>query len=177
MRKSLYERLERLISCLDTLAPAFGYKVGQLSIRVFEALRDLATQQMLFDKKVLEILTESPSLTQEEAEGQAAKWISPVKNNVPVHSTGAAVDIRLWDDLHSSCIDMGPFGAIWGKNDLAPTFADEATTTQKQNRLLLLLAASEAGLTNYPFEFWHFSYGDRYASFWHGEPVARYNSL
>lgn len=34
------------------------------------------------------------------------------------------------------------------------------------NRLLLLVAAAQAGLVNYCYEWWHFSHGDRYAQFW-----------
>lgn len=40
-------------------------------------------------------------ISREEAESEASKWVSPYKNNVPVHSTGAAIDIRLWDNVQA----------------------------------------------------------------------------
>lgn len=87
-------------------------------------------------------------------------------NNIPVHSTGAAIDIRLWDTKNEQFVDMGSFGVIWGVNASAPTFSEDLTDEQKSNRLFALIAATQAGLVNYSYEYWHFSYGDRYASFW-----------
>ncbi len=167
MRQSLYERLEQTVRYLDELAPSFGYRPGQVSIRVYEGLRDIQTQETLFNNKLAMIRKEHPELSLEDAEKETAKWISPYKDNIPVHSTGAAVDIRLWDEDSKQCLDMGLFGAIWGPNELAPTFSPGITDTQKKNRYYLLLAAAKADLTNYPYEYWHYSYGDKYASYCH----------
>ena len=109
---------------------------------------------------------ENPGLTIEEAGSEAARWVSPVKNNVPVHSTGLAVDIRLWCEHGLDYLDMGTFGVIWETNRIAPTFSEQASIEQKTNRFLCLIAAERAGLTNYPFEFWHYSAGDAYARWW-----------
>ncbi|BDC34396.1 D-alanyl-D-alanine dipeptidase [Candidatus Dependentiae bacterium Noda2021] len=181
MRKEVYARLEKMIIYLDELAPDFGYQSGDISIRVFEGLRDLKTQEYLFNKKVDEIKNSYPLMNTDEVETEAAKWISPVKNNVPVHSTGAAIDIRLWDEIKQDFLDLGDFGAIWGANTQAPTFSEAITYIQKMNRLLLLMAATKAGLVNYSYEFWHFSYGDRYAAFWtkknSDDRIACYGSL
>jgi len=167
VRRSVCEKLCGMIDHLDELAIDFGYVPGQASIKIFEGLRDLSTQEKLFEDKVQKIKIEHPDLTKDQLEQEAAKWISPVKNNIPVHSTGAAVDLRLWDVSKDTFLDMGTFGVIWGKNENAPTFSETITDEQKRNRLFCLIAAERAGLTNYPFEFWHFSFGDRYASFWH----------
>jgi D-alanyl-D-alanine dipeptidase len=166
MRVGLYRKLQTMIASLDTLSQAFGYEPGQICIRVFEGLRDLSTQNMLFQKKLEEILVKNPHFAMEEAERETAKWVSPVKNNVPVHSTGGAVDIRLWDDHRGEFLDMGIFGVIWGANETGPTFSENISDEQKKNRLYCLLAAEQAGLTNYSYEFWHFSSKDRYAIYW-----------
>ena len=34
------------------------------------------------------------------------------------------------------------------------------------NRLYALMAVCKAGLTNYVYEWWHFSWQDRYAAYW-----------
>jgi len=45
--------------------------------------------------------------------------------------------------------------------------------------ITILFAASNANLVNYPFEYWHFSTGDRYAAYWQKpKPMqAVYNSI
>ena len=181
MRASVFRKLQEMINQLDKLAIDFGYGFGQVDVLVFEGLRDLSTQKMLFDKKLEEILLLNPDMSFEMAEKETAKWVSPVKNNTPVHSTGAAVDIRLWDNNNNCFLDLGPFGVIWGDSQLAPTFSERITDTQKNNRLYCLIAAERAGLTNYVYEWWHFSFGDRYDVYWKDqnsqEKVALYGSI
>jgi hypothetical protein len=58
-------------------------------------------------------------------------------------------------------VNTGPFGGVWGENKTAPTFSAAITATQIKNRHFLLIAATQAGLVNYPCEFWYFSSGDR----------------
>lgn len=181
VRASLFEHLVRMVHYLDTLAPVFGYKSGQIDIKVFEGLRDLQTQQKLFDNKKSEIQQMHPEMSEEELFAETSKWVSPVRNNIPVHSTGAAVDIRLWDNENNTFVDMGKFGVLWGSNPNCVTFAQEITDEQKKNRLFCLLAAAHAKLTNYAYEYWHFSYGDRYAAYWNwlskDNPIAQYGSI
>lgn len=181
MRASVFLKLQGMIDQLDKLAIGFGYKPGQVDILVFEGLRDLGTQKMLFDKKLEEILLLNPDMSFEMAEKETAKWVSPVKNNTPVHSTGAAVDVRLWDNKNNCFLDLGPFGVIWGHAQVAPTFSEGITDTQKNNRLYCLIAAERAGLTNYVYEWWHFSFGDRYDVYWKDqngqEKIALYGSV
>lgn len=166
IRRTVFVKLQEMIKQLDLLAPYFGYKPGQIDIRVFEGLRDLQTQDMLFNNKAQEIHAANPTMTEEEVFSETSKWVSPVRNNIPVHSTGGAVDIRLWDNHAQQFMDMGPFGVIWGKNTIAPTFSEDLTDVQRNNRLYQIVAATQAGLINYLYEYWHFSSGDRYASFW-----------
>lgn len=176
LRKGVFLQLKEMIPSLDRLSFAFGFKPGQIDLKVFEGLRDLKTQKQLFEKKLAEILAAYPQFTLEEATQETCKWVSPVENNIPVHSTGAAVDFRLWDNRKQAFLDLGPFGVIWGLNPNAPTFSEEISKSQKLNRLYCTLAAAEAGLTNYFYEYWHFSSGDRYDAWFHKKPCATYNS-
>lgn len=166
MRLGVWSRLVKVPLYLDELAPFFGYRPGSIVIKIFEGLRDLKVQEQLFKVKVKEIKDKDPLLSDEAAEVEASRWVSPVKNNIPVHATGAAVDIRLWSlDTHDF-VDLGAFGVIWGASEGAPTFSEHITDVQKLNRVYLLLAMAKAGLVNYPYEYWHFSFGDRYAVYW-----------
>jgi len=166
MRLSLWQKLEHVIIYLDELAEQFGYISGSISIKVFEGLRDIETQKLLFIHKLEEIRKNNPDLNQEALETETAKWVSPYKNNIPVHATGAAVDIRLFNEQTQDFIDLGPFGVIWGTNKEAQTFSENLTDAQKLNRLYLLMATAQAGLVNYVYEYWHYSVGDRYAAYW-----------
>jgi D-alanyl-D-alanine dipeptidase len=166
VRITVYRSLEQLLQNLDNLAVAFGYAPGQISIRIFEALRYMSTQQTLFENKLQEIQKKYPKYSEAEAYAETIKWVSPVKNNIPPHATGAAVDIRLFDRTKNKYLDMGPFGVIWGDNPTAPTFSAALSEEQINNRLFLLAAATEAGFVNYPYEYWHYSFGDRYAAYW-----------
>ena len=163
MRPQLYASLRNMTNHLDDLSATFGFSKQDISIRIFEAFRDLKTQEMLFNEQVSRILSDQPDMSLEEAESHASRWVSPVKDNVPVHSTGLAVDLRLWNNRKDQFLDLGSFGVIWTTNKVAPTFCEEITLEQKLNRLFCLIAAERAGLTNYPFEFWHFSIDDAYS--------------
>src|ERR1700722_5060649 len=118
VRASVFLKLQKMIDELDKIAIDFEYEPGQVDILVFEGLRDLSIQKMLFEKKLEEILLLNPDMNLEMAEKETAKWVSPVKNNTPVHSTGAAIDIRLWDNKNNRFLDLGPFGVIWGDSQL-----------------------------------------------------------
>lgn len=181
IRKTIYYKLEKTLYYLDELAEFFGYEAGDISIKVFEGLRDIATQTQLFQNKLEEIKAAYPYMTDEQAEIATSKWVSPVKNNVPVHSTGAAIDIRLWNNKINDFVDLGKFGVIWGENNAAQTFSEDITDEQKLNRLYLMLAAIKAGLVNYTYEYWHFSSGDRYAMYWQekdeSQRIAHYGSV
>lgn len=177
IRKTVFMKLERMIKELDALASSFGYTPGQITIKVFEGLRDITTQEMLFKKKSKEIKMANPDMSEVEVFSETCKWVSPVHNNVPVHSTGAAIDIRLWNNKTHEFLDMGPFGVMWGKNPQAPTFSSELSIQQKNNRLLMILSATQAELVNYCYEFWHYSSGDRYASFWQESDASKRKAI
>jgi len=178
VRMLIYDAIAQATRELWIEAKHFGFQYGQVQIKVFEGLRTLATQKLLFDNKVKEILADNPHLTPDQAHSEASKWVSPVRKEfIPPHSTGAAIDIRLWDSEKEQFLDLGKFGAIWGDNPTAPTFSEELTDEQKNNRLYLLVAATNAGLVNYPFEYWHFSAADQYAAHWLGEEAALFNAI
>lgn len=165
IRKSVFDSLIRAIDILDKIAPEFGYEKGEMEIYLFEGLRDIATQKVLFDSCKQRIAKENPNLTQEQLYNHTCKYVSPYINNIPTHSTGAAIDIALYSNKKGVFCDMARFNH---SGQIAATFSTDLqiTNLQKKNRLFLLIAATKAGLTNYLFEFWHYSLGDRYAAYW-----------
>lgn len=145
---------KRLLKMLEFLPNHIG-------IAYFEGLRPLYKQKEYFDKKFKEIFSEVND--KEIAYQETTKHVSPFIDNVPTHATGAAIDITLFfiKDKKEEVIDMGKFDVIFGPNDQQETFSENTTKEQRENRLILLNAATKAGLANYGFEWWHYSYGDR----------------
>jgi D-alanyl-D-alanine dipeptidase len=82
--------------------------------------------------------------------------------NIPPHSTGGAVDIELIDK-DSNLIDFGMAIKDWNKvdPDICQTYSPKISTQAAQNRKMLLDVMYEQEFVNYPYEWWHFSYGDR----------------
>lgn len=151
MRVSLKKKIHAM---LDFLPKNMG-------IAIFEAYSPPEVQERYFNNKVDELL--KSGLKKPEALVEASKWVSP-PDIIPVHCTGAAVDLTLFEikeDGTKQLVDMGVFGVIFGENPHPQTLAQNVSKLQQSNRRLLLRAASAAGLVNYGFEWWHFSYGDR----------------
>lgn len=175
LRKSVFEKLQVMAKELDRIAPAFGYQSGQLIIMIREGLRDLTVQQALFNGVAERIAREHPEYTKEQNYLATCQWVSPVLNNVPVHSTGAALDFTLYDKVNKKFINMGAY--IDAEEQNALTFSEAIPLEQKLNRLMFMFAATEAGLTNYVYEWWHWSYGDRYAAYWRKSDVVMRSAL
>eukprot|EP00961_Rhodomonas_salina_P247518 3344182-Rhodomonas_salina.2 len=75
----------------------------------------------------------------------------------------------------SVLLDMGQIGAL--DNLQASTLCSNLTDDQARNRRILLSAACQAGLVNYGYEWWHYSYGDRVWAFAKEKPVAMYGAV
>ena len=163
MRRGLFQAIQRCVEFLP------GSHTG---VAIFEAYRPLSVQKQYFETALAQMRKENPKMSDAEAMDKASTLVSPVEDHVPPHSTGAAVDMVLVDVNRFSPLPMGRFGAIWGSNPHAQTFImDGIDNEELENRKRLYLAATQAGLVNYPEEWWHFSLGDRYAAFALEEPL------
>lgn len=164
VRVGVYEALLRMLELLP----------DNMGIAYFEGFRPLHQQKQYFDNKLKEILEviPDPYLAYEET----CKHVSPFIDNIPTHTTGAAIDMTLFvfNENGATLLDMGKFDVIFGPNDAQETFSENTTDLQRSNRLLLLEAAAIAGLANYGYEWWHYSYGDKMWAYVFGQPSALY---
>jgi D-alanyl-D-alanine dipeptidase len=101
------------------------------------------------------------------------RFTAPIHGKVPPpHSTGGAVDVVLGNeeklplDVTSPYKRDDPHGFLTAAQGLS----EEAA----KNRTLLCRTMHEAGLTNYPSEYWHYSYGDQGWAYRGGHPHAVY---
>lgn len=56
------------------------------------------------------------------------------------------------------------------------TAASNISRTARANRAILTRALGAAGLVNYPTEWWHWSFGDRYWAWHTAHPTAIYGT-
>jgi D-alanyl-D-alanine dipeptidase len=164
VRQGLYQGL---VAMLNHLPDGIG-------IAYFEGFRPLQKQKEYFDNKLKETLLTIKD--KELAYQEASKSVSPFIENTPVHCTGAAIDMTLFKtvDGKPQLLDMGEFDTIYGVNPQQETFSENTTQEQRTNRLLLLKAATQAGLVNYGYEWWHYSFGDKAWAYVKGERAAIY---
>ncbi|MBM3893669.1 M15 family metallopeptidase [Candidatus Dependentiae bacterium] len=172
MKNHLWKKLVCMAEKLDEFAEVFDYEKGDVEIRIFEALRPLDVQKQIFAHTKQQIEQQSASagmtMTEEEIYARAAALASPGDDpdNLPVHYTGCAVDLRLWNVKTSDFVDMGQFG-VFKPNPTAASFCEEGLSAEQiKNRVYFLKAAAAAGLVNYPKEWWHVSSNDKYARYW-----------
>lgn len=172
MRKSVFEKLCQAQKDLPN-----GYR-----FRLFEGFRSLEVQAILFNEVYQRVFARIPNGSPEELFRETTRLISPVTHldgmkNIPPHSTGAAIDIEIVT-VTGELLDMGMTAAEWNAvdPDLCMTDCNLIGEEIKQNRRLLVDVMQAQGFINYPTEWWHFSYGDRYWAFHRKEKTAFYGS-
>lgn len=157
MRQEVYERLLRVQQALPR----------GCHLRLYESLRSLAVQALLFEQERSRVIARHPCASPLELHVKTTVLVSPVTNldgspNVPPHCTGGAVDVEIVDDT-GRVIDFGMEIRDWPSVDpklCHPGFPD-ISPCAASNRKLLAAAMTEQGFATYEHEWWHFSYGDQ----------------
>jgi D-alanyl-D-alanine dipeptidase len=143
------------------LAQAQASLPDGLSLLVIEGYRPLARQRRSFDSYLARLAQVHPDWDPARRRVEASKYVAPPE--VAPHTTGGAVDLTLCT-ADGSELDMGT--AV----DASPvdsanacfTAAVNVSPTARRHRDALAAALRAVGLVNYPTEWWHWSYGDRY---------------
>jgi D-alanyl-D-alanine dipeptidase len=158
MRATVFEKLCRAQTNLPK-----GWR-----FRLYEGFRSLKVQQMLFDQEYQRVVVRYSNGGHEKRFRETTRLVSPVINldgsqNIPPHNTGGAVDIEvIMDD--GQLVDMGMTAEDWGRINPEVCLTDCKLINEgaQQNRKRLIEVMQMHGFINYPTEWWHFSYGDRY---------------
>jgi D-alanyl-D-alanine dipeptidase len=147
-----------------------------LRLLVIEAYRPLELQVKYFTEYADELRAANPSWSAERVRTQASRSLSPPE--IGPHVAGAAIDLTLCT-LDGAELDMGTaVNASPEESDLACyTDAVAISARARRNRQTLRAALASAGLVNYPTEWWHWSYGDRYWARATGAAQAIYGPL
>ncbi len=174
MRKTVYEKLVQAQSLLPT----------GIRFCLYEAYRSLELQKKLFDERYNKVKKAHATWTHEAIFHETIKLVSPIINldnsiNIPPHATGAAIDVYLLDAAGKP-LDMGMHPQDWVEDQQGELSKTEATCIPQEarhNRQLMSHALEQVGFANYPTEFWHWSYGDRYWAYQTGANVAVYGMM
>lgn len=159
----------------DMLAKAQSKLPSGYKLMIKEGHRDIETQRKIFNEYRNFLQNEFPNLSEEELYKKASAYVAPPEI-VPPHSTGGAVDLTLMSNDGKE-IDMGTrFNADPEESNFS-NYTDAPVSNEiKKRRDILKNAMEDVGFVNYPTEWWHWSYGDRYWAFIKDKKFALYNS-
>lgn len=173
LRKIVYEKLKQAQTLLTK----------GLHFCVYEGYSRLHLQKILFDNRFSKVKKQHPNWLHDQIFTETTKLVSPVINqdgskNIPPHSTGGAIDVYLIDDKGKP-IDMGIHPKDWMEDDdgsISLTSSRVISAEAQDNRKIMNNVLSAVGFVNYPTEYWHWSYGDRYWAYHKSESHALYGS-
>ncbi|WP_246142622.1 M15 family metallopeptidase [Nocardioides rubriscoriae] len=168
------ERVRRGLA--DRLALAATRLPAGIGLRVVEGHRSLVDQAAVVASYSAQLRALHPDLDEVALRVLTSRFVSPVE--VAPHVAGAAVDLTLVDACGDD-LDLGtPIDATPEQSDgRCFTAADGIGADARAHRDLMAHALGGAGLVNYPTEWWHWSYGDRYWALLTGAASAPYGPV
>jgi D-alanyl-D-alanine dipeptidase len=159
----------RLVLARDELPQGVG-------LRVIAGYRTAAAQRAIISSYAAGLRIAHPAIGAAELERLTSRFVAPLA--VAPHVAGAAADLTLVDSAGRE-LDLGtPVDATPEQSEGACYFdAPQVSGLAQANRDLLARVLRGAGLVNYPTEWWHWSYGDRYWALMTGAPAALYGPV
>ncbi len=141
-----------------------------------ECYRPMWVQKIFWDGYSAHLKRLFPDWSEAQIYEECSKLNAPL--DVAPHTTGGAVDLTLID-ADGRWLDMGTeFNASPLENANANyTLAENISDRAKENRKILIQVMTAVGFVNYPTEWWHWSYGDKYWALMSGKSHAIFSSL
>ena len=161
--------VDRLVAADAALPPG-------MRLQVVEGHRSIADQARILAAYTDQLRCRHPRADAVELATLASRFVAPLA--VAPHVAGAAVDLTLVDPAGTpydlgTAIDATPEDSDGGCYFAARNIAPMA----RYLRHLLGEALAGAGLVNYPTEWWHWSFGDRYWALATGATHALYGPV
>ncbi|MEU7410136.1 M15 family metallopeptidase [Streptomyces sp. NPDC042638] len=141
-----------------------------------EGYRPPSLQRRYFDTYADRLRAGHPQWSPGQVRSAASRYVSPPE--IAPHSAGAAVDLTL-ADADGRELDLGTRMNATPEESAGAcyTHAADISAEARSHRDVLCTALTAVGLVNYPTEWWHWSYGDRYWALQTGAPAARYGPV
>lgn len=131
-----------------------------VDLRVIEGHRTSTDQSAIIERYTAELRELHPAADAVELDRLSSRFVAPLA--VAPHVAGAAVDLTLVTTAGAELWMGTEVDATPEESDGACFFAAPVDDEALHNRTVLAAALGAAGLVNYPTEWWHWSYGDRY---------------
>ncbi|WP_129312417.1 M15 family metallopeptidase [Streptomyces sp. L2] len=146
---------------LERLLQAQAHLPAGLGFLVVEGYRPPGLQRRYFEKYAARLRAEQPGWTDEQIRSAASRFVSPPE--IAPHSAGAAVDLTLVD-ADGRELDLGTPMNATPEESAGACYTDAAGISEqaRAHREILGRVLTAVGLVNYPTEWWHWSFGDRY---------------
>jgi D-alanyl-D-alanine dipeptidase len=166
LRRGLVARLEE----------AAAFLPDGLEFLVVEGYRPMELQRRYFSRYRDGLRSSHPDWSADRLDQAASRYVSPPE--VAPHCAGAAVDLTLCTRQGEE-LDMGTRVNASPEESGGACYTDHPglDPAARANRHTMRAALSAVGLVNYPTEWWHWSFGDRYWAVTTGAPAACYASL
>ena len=159
----------------ERLAGAASTLPRGLELLIVEAYRAPVRQLAYWEQYRAELREHYPDPSEPQLFELASRFVAPPE--VAPHTTGGAVDLTLCD-ADGRELDLGSaLDATPEQSNGCCYTAAEVPTPAAANRAVLVAALRDAGLVNYPTEWWHWSYGERYWAFMTGSAHALYDRI
>lgn len=170
-----YTKVRRSIA--DKLLQAQAALPQGMTFLFSEGHRPITLQRQMFAEYYAQLAQMNPTWDENTLKREATKYIASPED-VPPHSTGGAIDITLLDAKGRE-LDMGSqLDETPDKNENRNfTLAQNISPLAHANRHILITALSTVGFVNYPAEWWHWSYGDKYWAYHAKQAHAIYGSV
>jgi D-alanyl-D-alanine dipeptidase len=161
------------VGVLDRLLKAQAMLPQGLRLLFVEGYRPPSLQRKYFEEYANQLRAGHPEWPDERIHSATSRYVSPP--DIAPHSAGAAVDLTLADTSGHE-LDLGTrMNADPEESEGACyTHALDISDRARVNRTLLGSVLTAAGMVNYPTEWWHWSFGDRYWALITGKAAAVY---
>ena len=166
LRKGVADRL-----CGAAAALPEGIRLG-----IVEGWRPPAIQRQMHEETHRRLRAEHPEWSTHQLARGVNRFSAPMDQHAPPpHTTGGAVDLHLVDEDGRPLDFTSPYSLTDARG--APRRAKGLSPEARRNRKLLRQVLEDTGLTNYPSEWWHWSYGDQSWAYRGGHPHAIYGAV
>ncbi|GGP85605.1 D-alanyl-D-alanine dipeptidase [Streptomyces melanogenes] len=161
---------------LDRLLEAQALLPDGLRLLYVEGYRPPSLQRHYFDEYAARLRGDHPDWPADRIRSAASRHVSPPE--IAPHSAGAAVDVTL-ADAEGRELDLGTRMNATPEESAGACYtgAENVGEAARSHRHILGGALTRAGLVNYPTEWWHWSYGDRYWALMTGVASALYGPV
>jgi zinc D-Ala-D-Ala dipeptidase len=163
-------RVAEMLCRAQSLLPA------GIELEIVEGWRSPAAQRLMYEHTYNEYRRRHPEWPESMVRRQTNRYSAPPDAPTPPpHVTGGAVDLHLVGPDGARLDMTSPFDPL--DRRAAAMDARGLSDSARRNRAILSEALTGVGLTSYPAEWWHWSYGDSGWALRTGRDTAIYDRI